>query len=70
MSTMTGSWLGVVGAFVGAVAVPSRTLPQLAVHDPWLLAAWVATVLAAAYLLVRVPLPAGQPAQREVGVRA
>jgi uncharacterized membrane protein len=55
---MTGSWLGVIGAFVGAVAVPSRTLPQLAVHQPWVLAAWVAAVAAATYVLAsgRVPL--------------
>jgi uncharacterized membrane protein len=54
---MTGSWFGVVGAFIGAVAVPSRTLPQLAVHQPWLLAGWVAVVLVATYVLVvgRVP---------------
>jgi uncharacterized membrane protein len=49
---MTGSWLGVVGAFVGAVAVPSRTIPQLAVHQPWLLVGWVAAAAAATYLLV------------------
>ena len=65
---MTGSWLGVVGAFVGAVAVPSRTLPQLAVHQPWLLAGWCATVLLAAYVVVRMPLPGAQPARPEVGV--
>ena len=49
---MTGSWLGVVGAFVGAVAVPSRTIPQLAVEEPGLLAAWVAAVALATYLLL------------------
>lgn len=30
---MTGAWLGLVGAFLGAVAVPDRRLPQLVVHD-------------------------------------
>jgi len=49
---MSGSWFGVVGAFVGAVAVPSRTLPQLAAHQPELLAGWVATIAVATYLLV------------------
>ncbi|WP_299570250.1 DUF2306 domain-containing protein [uncultured Williamsia sp.] len=31
---MRNSWFGVVGAFTGAVAVPSRDVPQLATHDP------------------------------------
>ena len=54
---MTGSWLGVVGAFLGAVTVPSRTLPQLAVHQPGLLAGWVAVVLLLAWVLVTGRLP-------------
>jgi uncharacterized membrane protein len=58
---MTGSWLGVLGAFIGAVAVPSRTLPQLAVHHPWLLVGWVATIAVATYVLVVGRLP-GSPA--------
>jgi uncharacterized membrane protein len=31
---MTGSYLGLLGAFVGAVAVPVRHIPQWAVHQP------------------------------------
>jgi len=31
---MRGSWFGVVGAFIGAVAVPSRRIPTFAVADP------------------------------------
>jgi uncharacterized membrane protein len=61
---MTGSWFGVVGAFLGAVAVPSRTIPQLALHQPWLLAAWVAAVAAATYVLVSGRVP-GRPAARQ-----
>jgi uncharacterized membrane protein len=61
---MTGSWCGVVGAFVGAVAVPSRTIPQLALHQPWLLAGWVAAVLAAAYVLVVGRVPVWNPVAR------
>jgi hypothetical protein len=57
---MTGSWFGVVGALVGAVAVPSLTLPQLAAHQPWLLAGWVAAVVVTTYLLVVGRLP-GRP---------
>ncbi|WP_433058664.1 DUF2306 domain-containing protein [Dactylosporangium sp. CS-033363] len=31
---MTGSYLGLLGAFVGAVAVPQRDIPQWIVHRP------------------------------------
>jgi uncharacterized membrane protein len=31
---MTGSYLGLLGAFLGAVAVPTRHIPQWAVHQP------------------------------------
>jgi hypothetical protein len=31
---MTGSYLGLVGAFIGAVVVPQRDIPQWAVHRP------------------------------------
>lgn len=39
---MTGSYFGLLGAFVGAVVVPVRQIPQWAVHRP------VATAVAAA----------------------
>jgi uncharacterized membrane protein len=35
---MTGSYLGLLGAFVGAVVVPVRDIPQWAVHQPLTLA--------------------------------
>jgi uncharacterized membrane protein len=31
---MTGSYFGLVGAFIGAVVVPSRLIPQWAMHQP------------------------------------
>jgi len=31
---MRGSWFGLIGAFIGAVAVPKRRIPTLAVTDP------------------------------------
>ncbi|MFB9363655.1 DUF2306 domain-containing protein [Actinoplanes nipponensis] len=31
---MTGSYLGLVGAFAGAVVVPARDIPQWVVHQP------------------------------------
>ena len=30
---MTGSYFGLIGAFVGVLAVPSRRIPQLAIHE-------------------------------------
>jgi hypothetical protein len=41
---IAGSYLGLVGAFVGAVPVPTRDIPQLAMHRPFelALAVWVA----------------------------
>ncbi|TDT85929.1 putative membrane protein DUF2306 [Arthrobacter sp. AG258] len=32
-SFMTGSYLGLLGAFVGVLSVPSRRIPQLAIHE-------------------------------------
>ena len=67
---MTGSWWGVVGAGAGAVAVPSRTLPQLAVDQPWLLVGWVAAVAVTTYVLVAGvpgPVAAGRTAVRTMG---
>ena len=64
---MTGSWFGVVGAFVGAVAVPKRTIPQLAVHAPWLLAGWVAAVALTTYLLVSGRVPGRRSSGRPAG---
>ncbi len=48
---MTGSYLGLLGAFVGAVAVPSRDIPQLVVNRPVVVAA---AVLALAVVSVTV----------------
>jgi len=31
---MRGSWFGLIGAFIGAVAVPKRRIPTFAVTDP------------------------------------
>jgi uncharacterized membrane protein len=42
---MRGSYFGVLGAFVGVVAVPDRRIPQLAVHDLPALTLWVVCLL-------------------------
>lgn len=33
-SAMAGSWFGLIGAFIGAVAVPVRRIPTLAINNP------------------------------------
>ena len=43
---MTGNYLGLIGAFVGAVAVPSRLIPTFAVNEPLGLLAALAAVVA------------------------
>ena len=51
---MVGSYLGLVGAFVGAVAVPDRDVPQLLVHQPVVFGAALVAVTVAAVTLVRL----------------
>jgi uncharacterized membrane protein len=51
---ITGSYLGLIGAFIGAVAVPSRHIPQLALHQPLVLALSAAVLLLIAALVVRL----------------
>jgi len=59
---MTGSYLGLLGAFGGAVAVPSRDIPQLVVHRPVIFAVAVVAVAVASATVVAlcraVPSPA------------
>ncbi len=49
-----GSYLGLVGAGLGATAVPQRLVPQLAVHHPLVLLAALALVAAAVRTTVTV----------------
>jgi uncharacterized membrane protein len=51
---MTGSYLGLIGAFIGAVVVPARDIPQWAVHQPLALtaAALGCVAVAAAVILL------------------
>ncbi|MFW0772554.1 hypothetical protein ACLRGI_05245 [Paenarthrobacter nitroguajacolicus] len=49
---MTGSYFGLVGAFIGVIAVPDRRLPQMAVHDLAGLTLWVAALALTAGLTV------------------
>jgi uncharacterized membrane protein len=51
---MTGSYLGLLGAFAGAVAVPVRRIPQWVVHDPIGLAVGAVISLAVAGAVILV----------------
>jgi uncharacterized membrane protein YozB (DUF420 family) len=51
-SFMTGSYFGLVGAFVGVLVVPSRRIPQLAIHELPLLGLLVLVLLGTAALTV------------------
>lgn len=52
LGSMRGAWFGLLGAFVFAVAVPSRHIPQLAAHDPAALLRSAALVIATATVVV------------------
>ena len=43
---MTGSYFGILGATIGVIAVPTRRIPQLAVHEPLLLFFWASVIVA------------------------
>lgn len=45
-AAVRGSWLGLVGALIGAVAVPDRAIPTFAVTNPWGAAAAFLAVVA------------------------
>lgn len=47
-SFMTGSYFGLIGAFVGVLAVPSRRIPQLAIYDLPLLGLLIPVLLGTA----------------------
>jgi len=68
---MTGSYLGLLGAFLGAVAVPSRDVPQLLVHRPLVFTAAVAAVGVASATVVALcrvgPRPVAAVPVPEVG---
>lgn len=51
-SFMAGSYFGLIGAFVGVLAVPTRRIPQLAIHDLPLLALFALALLGTAAVTV------------------
>jgi uncharacterized membrane protein len=64
---MTGSYLGLLGAFTAAVAVPARDVPQLLVHRPVVFAAAVAGVAVAGATVVALCRSGGRPVERTAG---
>ena len=58
---VVGSYLGLVGAGIAAVAFPSRLVPQTAVHAPLTLLAALAVLTALAYVVVRLAAATMQP---------
>lgn len=51
-AAMRGAWFGVLGAFIGAVSVPSRRIPTFAVNDP--LGATLAALIVVAIVVLFV----------------
>ena len=63
-SFMTGSYLGLVGAFVGVIAVPERRIPQMALHDLPLFTILVLALVGTAALTVLGVAQLGRTARR------
>lgn len=54
-SFMTGSYFGIIGAFVGVIAVPSRRIPTMAAENTLGLILWImALALTAAFTVIGV----------------
>jgi uncharacterized membrane protein len=51
---VVGTYLGLVGAGIAAVAFPVRMVPQTAIHYPWLLLGALAAITALAWLVIRL----------------
>lgn len=49
---MRGSYFGILGAFIGVIAVPSRRIPQLAVHDLPTLVMWAAGITVITFAVI------------------
>lgn len=54
---MRGTYVGTVAAFIGAVVVPKRDIPQLLVHHPMILSAAALGVTAIAVVIVTASRP-------------
>jgi len=66
---VTGSYLGLVGAFVGAVTVPVRYLPRHIVERPAEVALALFGCVVVTLAIIRASRPAARPADRVDGAR-
>lgn len=57
---MAASYLGLLGALVGVIALPSRRVPQLAIHQPVLFGVWLLIVAASVACVVFGTVTAGK----------
>lgn len=51
---MRGSYFGILGAFGGVIAVPTRRIPQLAMHDLPTLIMWVAGIIVVSFAVIGI----------------
>ncbi|MGI9084084.1 MAG: DUF2306 domain-containing protein [Aeromicrobium sp.] len=66
-ANMTGSWLGLLGAFIGAVAVPVRHIPTFVLAEPaQALAAFVAVLATTAAVVAAARVLSGALPQRRM----
>jgi len=66
---MTGSYFGLVGAFIGVVAVPDRRLPQMVIHDFVGLSLWVAALALTAGLTIAGLMPVRRKSMPGISIR-
>ncbi|MEV6923067.1 DUF2306 domain-containing protein [Dactylosporangium sp. NPDC051485] len=67
---MTGSYLGLLGAFVGAVVVPVRDIPQWIVHRPVQLALGTLACVAVAAAVIWAGSRGGSPSRSAAAERS
>ncbi len=63
-SFMAGSYFGLLGAFIGVLAVPERRIPDTAVNQPLLFALFVAAITLTAAAAVWGAIKWDRPARR------
>ena len=66
---MTGSYFGLLGAFIGVVAVPNRRLPQMAIHDFVGLSLWVAALALTAGVTIAGLMPVRRKSTPGISIR-
>jgi uncharacterized membrane protein len=62
--SMIGTYLGLLGAFVGVLVVPTRRIPELAVTEPLVLAVWAVCLVVTTAAFVVGVLALARPGAR------